>query len=55
VKPKDTITNAQVDAASQRLFTFFAIAACLFLLFVTAVIIIALRLKKRSEAAVLEP
>jgi hypothetical protein len=55
VKPKDTVTNAQVDAASQRLFVFFAVAACLFLLFVAVVIFIGLRLKKRNEAAVLEP
>lgn len=54
VMPKDTITNAQVDTASQRLFTFFAVAACLFLLFVAVVIFVGLRLKKRNEAAVLE-
>lgn len=52
VTPKDTITNAQVDQASQRLFTFFAVAACLFLLFVAVVIFVGLRLKKRREAAV---
>lgn len=52
VTPKDTITNAQVDTASQRLFTFFAVAACLFLLFVAIVIFVGLRLKKRREAAV---
>ncbi len=53
-KPKDTITNAQVDTASQRLFTFFAVAACLFLLFVAVVIFVGLRLKKRNEVAVSE-
>ena len=52
VTPKDTITNAQVDDASQRLFKFFAVAACLFLLFVAVVIFVGLRLKKRHEAAV---
>ena len=52
VTPKDTITNAQVDDASQRLFKFFAVAACLFLLFVAVVIFVGLRLKKRPEAAV---
>jgi hypothetical protein len=54
VKPKDTITNAQVDSASQRLFMFFAVAACLFLLFVAIVIFVGLRLKKRNEGAVLK-
>ncbi len=54
ITPKDTITNAQVDSASQRLFMFFAVAACLFLLFVAVVIFVGLRLKKRNEAAVLE-
>ncbi len=52
LKPEDTITNAQVDSASQRLFVFFGVAACLFLLFVAIVIFIGLRLKKRNEAAV---
>jgi hypothetical protein len=52
VKPRDTITNAQVDSASQRLFKFFAVAACLFLLFVAVVIFVGIRLKKRREAAV---
>lgn len=52
VTPKDTITNAQVDNASQRFFTFFAVAACLFLLFVAVVIILGLRLKKRRDAPV---
>ncbi len=50
--PKDTITNAQVDSASQRLFKFFAVAACLFLLFVAFVIFVGLRLKRRSETSV---
>jgi hypothetical protein len=54
VKPKDTITNAQVDSASQRLFMFFAVAACLFLLFVAVVIFMGLRLKKRNEGAVVK-
>lgn len=52
VTPTDTVTNAQVDAASQRLFMFFGIAASLFLLFVAVVIFLGLRLKKRREAAV---
>lgn len=52
VKPKDTITKAQVDDASRRLFGFFAVAACLFLLFVAVVIFVGLRLKKRRDAAV---
>lgn len=52
VMPTDTVTNAQVDAASQRLFMFFGIAASLFLLFVAFVIFLGLRLKKRREAAV---
>jgi hypothetical protein len=51
VIPKDTVTNAQVDAGSQRLFVFFGIAACLFLVFVAVVIFTGLRLKKRNEAA----
>lgn len=50
--PKDTITNRQVDAASQRLFMFFGVAACLFLIFVAFVIFLGLRLKKRRETAV---
>jgi len=53
-KPKDTITNTQVDTASHRLFTFFAIAACLFLLFVAVVIFVGLRLKKRNQSTVWE-
>lgn len=53
VTPKDTVTNDQVDAASQRLFLFFGIAASLFLLFVAFVIFLGLRLKKRNETAVL--
>jgi hypothetical protein len=54
VKPKDTITNAQVDSASQRLFMFFAVAACLFLLFVAVVIFMGLRLKKRNEGVIVK-
>ncbi len=54
ITPKDTITNAQVDSASQRLFKFFAVAACLFLLFVAVVIFVGLRLKKRNEGALLD-
>jgi hypothetical protein len=52
VIPSDTVTNEQVDAASQRLFLFFAVAASLFLLFVAFVVFLGLRLKKRREAAV---
>jgi hypothetical protein len=54
ITPKDTITNAQVDSASQRLFMFFAVAACLFLVFVAVVIFVGLRLKKGNEGAVLD-
>lgn len=41
--PADVITNKQVDAASKNLFMFLGIAACLFLLFASAVIFIGLR------------
>ena len=54
ITPKDTITNAQLDSASQRLFMFFAVAACLFLVFVAVVIFVGLRLKKGNEGAVLD-
>lgn len=41
--PADVITNEQVDVASKNLFMFLGIAACLFLLFASAVIMISLR------------
>lgn len=54
VKPKDTVSNDQIDQAGKRLFTFMGIAASLFLLFVAVVIFIGLRLKKWAEHQVLE-
>jgi len=48
--PKDTISNEQVDDASQRLFTFLGIAALIFLLLVAIILFFGLRLKKRQEA-----
>lgn len=47
--PKDTVTNAQVDESSQRLFTFLGIAASIFLFFVAVIIFVGLRAKKRRE------
>lgn len=49
VLPKNTISVKQVDAASERLFQFFAIAASLFLFFVAGVIFLGLRLKKKTS------
>lgn len=46
VVPKDTITNADVDRGSRRVFTAFGIAACGFLVFVGIVLFVGLRLKK---------
>lgn len=47
--PVDMITNAQVDAASKRLFTFLGIAATLFLVFAAIIILISLRMKNRRN------
>lgn len=52
--PAETVTNEQVDIASKRLFIFFGIAACLFLLFAATIIFFALRLKKSREGGVLD-
>lgn len=46
--PKDTVTNQQVDEGSKKLFTFFAIAVCVFLVFVAGVLCLAFFLKKRK-------
>jgi|AntRauTorckE6833_2_1112554.scaffolds.fasta_scaffold14653_2 hypothetical protein len=50
--PKDTISNEQVDDASQRLFTFLGIAASIFLFIVAIILFFGLRLKKRQDRAV---
>lgn len=50
--PEDTVTNAQVDQAAGRLFTFLGIAACIFLFFVGIIIFVGLRLKKSRDTAV---
>ncbi len=47
VVAKDTVTDAQVDKASRRLFTVLGIVASVFLLFAGVVIFIGLRLKKK--------
>lgn len=52
--PAETVTNDEVDIASKRLFIFFGIAACLFLLFAATIIFFALRLKKNQENGVLD-
>jgi hypothetical protein len=46
--PADMITDAQVDSASQRLFTTLGIAAACFLAFVGIVVLIGLRTKARK-------
>lgn len=51
VIPEDTITNAQVDSGSQKVFKFFGIAACIFLVFVGIVLLIGLRLKKSRQTS----
>ncbi|MDP4625162.1 MAG: hypothetical protein NWT08_08490 [Akkermansiaceae bacterium] len=52
--PADTVTNEQVDVASKRFFTFFGIAACIFLLFAGTVIFVSLHLKKSRDVGVSE-
>ncbi len=49
VVPKDTVTDEQVDVMSIKVFKFFAIAACGFLVFVGIVLFLALRMKKKRE------
>ncbi len=44
--PADTITDAQVDSASRRLFTALGLAATVFLIFAAIIIIITLRKKR---------
>ena len=51
VTPKDTITNAQVDDGSRKVFTVLGIAACGFLIFAGIVILVGLRLKKSRAAS----
>jgi len=46
--PKDTVTNQQVDEGRKKLFTFLAIAVCVFLIFVAGVLCLAFYLKKRK-------
>jgi hypothetical protein len=48
--PEDTVTDAEVDQSSQRLFTFLGIAASIFLFFVAIIIFSGLRAKKRRDA-----
>jgi ABC-type arginine transport system permease subunit len=48
--PEDTVTDAQVDQSSQRLFTFLGIAASIFLFFVAIIIFVGLRGKKSRDA-----
>ncbi len=50
VVPHDTITNEQVDDGSMKVFKFFGIAACIFLVFVGIVLFVGLRLKKSRQA-----
>lgn len=45
----DSVSDEQVNAGSKRLFTVFAIAACVFLAFVAIIIFMGLRLKKKQE------
>lgn len=45
--PADVITNDQVDSASNRLFKYLALAACLFLVVAGSVVAIGLRAKSR--------
>ncbi len=47
--PSDTITNEQVDDGSMKVFKFFGIAACIFLIFVGIVLFVGLRLKKTRQ------
>jgi hypothetical protein len=48
---RDTVTDAQVDVASKRLFTVLGIAACVFLFFVAILLFVGLRLKSGKAAA----
>lgn len=50
--PKDTITNQDVDDASKRFFTFFGIAASIFLFLVAIILLLAARLKKRRDGTI---
>ena len=52
VVPEDTITDAEVDDGSRKVFTFFGIAASGFLLFVGIVLFVGLRLKKSRRGPV---
>lgn len=52
VVPQDTITNAEVDAGSRKVFRFFGIAATIVLLFVGIVLFVGLRLKKSRQSTV---
>jgi hypothetical protein len=47
--PKDTLTNAQMDAGSRRLFTTLGIAAVCFLAFAAVIILIGIRAKTRKN------
>ena len=49
--PKDTLTNAQVDAGSSRLFTALGIAAVSFLAFAALVILIGIRARTQKNKA----
>jgi len=49
--PKDTITNAEVDRGTRKVFTVFGIAASGFLVFVGIVLFVALRMKKSRPGA----
>ncbi len=51
--PVDTVTDQDVDQASHRLFRFFGIAAAVFLFFVTLILVVGFRAKKRAKK--LEP
>ena len=52
VVAKDTITNAEVDGASRKLFTVLGFAAVGVLLFVGVVVFVGMRLKKSRESEV---
>lgn len=46
--PADTITNAEVDSASTRLFSTIGIAACVFLAFAAVIVLLGARAKARK-------
>ncbi len=48
----DTVTDADVDKASGRLFKVLGIVACAFLLLVAAILLIGMRLKKKRDSTV---